>query len=399
MKVQKAKIDPDSAPTKLKDLKLTSVDFCQQGANPDAFIRLAKSKDGTQPQDTRPAFERAVDLLKSAFHVEPESPDVKKDAQTFADIKNNQDAREKLWQCNDAFDSSIRSILQDNEMEDSAKHELMLQSLSQFTEAMTANIDGLYTAAPDGVSKEKGDENTMDEKEFDLSGMTADEQNTFKALLTKSMPKEPAATDNGGVPSEEGEPSEAEKKKGGGAKATASTAAKKQVTDFLNDRYPTTTQPQAETKKSVEEVLPPAVQAAIDRMNGLSDKLEKSLKQQDDNAELQVAKKYEVLGDTAEIAKALGQARAAGESAYNAYVSAMDKALEVTKKSDSLLFGEVGKSASGGASTVVGKAEDIAKSIRDKDPKLTIQQSMAKAFEQHPELEAEYEKNYEGGKA
>ncbi|MBE6722268.1 MAG: hypothetical protein E7572_07255 [Ruminococcaceae bacterium] len=390
MKIRKAKTDLESTPTKLKDLKLTSVDFCQQGANPDAHIQLTKSKDGTQPQDTRPAFERAVELLKSAFHVEPDSPNVKKDAQTFADIKGNRDAREKLWQCNDAFDDSIRSILQDNELEDSAKHELMLQSLSQFTEAMTANIDGLYTAAPAGVSKEKGDENTMDEKEFDLSGMTADEQNTFKALLAKSKSKKPAAGSED-VPPEGGEPNEAEKKKGGCAKSAASETTETQ---------PSTEPHQTETQKSVTEegTLPPAVQAAIDRMNGLSDKLEKSLKQQAESADLQVAKKYEALGDTAEIAKALGQARVAGETAYNAYVAAMDKALEVTKNSDSVLFGEVGKSASGGASTAVGKVESIAKSIRDKDPTLTVQQSMAKAFEQNPELEAEYEKEYEGSK-
>lgn len=397
MKIRKAKTDLESTPTKLKDLKLTSVDFCQQGANPDAHIQLTKSKDGTQPQDTRPAFERAVELLKSAFHVEPDSPNVKKDAQTFADIKGNRDAREKLWQCNDAFDDSIRSILQDNELEDSAKHELMLQSLSQFTEAMTVNIDGLYTATPDGVSKEKGDENTMDEKEFDLSGMTADEQNTFKALLAKSKPKKPAAGSED-VPPEGGEPNEAEKKKGGCAKSKETTGAANTAINFLKGQYDSDDSQQTKTKKSVEDSLPPEVQAAIDRMNGLSDKLEKSLKQQDDNADLQVAKKYEALGDTEEIAKALGQARAAGDTAYNAYVAAMDKALEVTKNSDSVLFGEVGKSASGGASTAVGKVESIAKSLRDKDPTLTVQQSMAKAFEQNPELEAEYEKDYEGGK-
>lgn len=390
MKIRKTKTNPASTPTKLKDLKLTSVDFCQQGANPDAYIRLAKSQDIQKPQDTRPAFERAVELLKTAFRVGPQE-NVQKDAQTFADIKNNQDAREKLWQCNDAFDSSIRSILNDNEMEDSAKHELMLQSLSQFTEVMTANIDSLYTATPDGVSKEKGDENAMDEKEFDLSGMTADEQNTFKALLAKSKPKK-SATGDDGVPPEGGKPNEAEKKKDGCAKS---------VTSETTETQPSTEPHQTETQKSVTEEgpLPPAVQAAIDRMNGLSDKLEKSLKQQEENADLQVAKKYEALGDSAEIAKALSQARAAGETAYNAYISAMDKALDVTKKSDSVLFGEVGKSASGGASTTVGKVEGIAKSIRDKDPTLTMPQAMVKAFEQHPELEAEYEKEYEGGKA
>ena len=291
MKIRKTKTDPESTPTKLKDLKLTSVDFCQQGANPDAFIRLAKSKDVQPQQDTRPAFERAVELLKTAFHVAPEQTgDIKKDAQTFADIKNNQDARQKLWQCNDAFDSSIRSILNDNEMEDSAKHELMLQSLSQFTEAMTANIDGLYTATPDGVSKEKGDENIMDDKEFDLSGMTADEQNTFKALLAKSKPKKPATGDDG-VPPEGGKPNEAEKKKDGCAKATDSMAAEKQVTNFLNDRYATNNQHQTETQKSVTEegALPPAVQASIDRMNCLSDTLVKILNQRQEIDDLQVS--------------------------------------------------------------------------------------------------------------
>lgn len=388
MKIRKARTDPESTPTKLKNLKLTSVDFCQQGANPDAYIRLAKSKDVPQQQDTRPAFERAMDLLKTAFHVSPEpSGEIQKDAQTFSDIKNHQDAREMLWQCINAFDDSIRSILNDGEMEDSAKHELMLQSLSQFTEAMTANIDGLYTAAPDGVSKEKGDEN-MDEKEFDLSGMAADEQNTFKALLAKSKPKKPAAGDDG-VPPKDSAPAGSEKKD-----------------EFEKSTPPAATEtPSAaptDTKKSAtgvgESPLPPAVQAAIDRMNGLSDQLEKSLKQQAENSDLQVAKKYEALGDSTEIAKALGEARAAGDTAYNAYVAALDKALEVTKKTDAMLFGEVGKSASGSASTAVGKVEGIAKSLQEKDPALTPQQAMAKAFEQHPELEAEYEKEYEGGK-
>ncbi|WOC33472.1 MULTISPECIES: hypothetical protein [Caproicibacterium] len=399
MKIRKAKTDPESVPTKLKDLKLTSVDFCQQGANPDAYIRLAKSKDVPQQQDTRPAFERAVELLKTAFHATPEpSGEVRKDAQTFSDISNKKDILNSFWQYNDALDSSFRSIINDQEMEDSVKHELMLQSLSQFTEAMTANIDGLYTAAPGGVSKEKGDEN-MDEKEFDLSGMTADEQNAFKALLAKSKPKKPAAGEDGVPPKDEAPVGN--EKKDGLEKSGSSANVENPATAFLRNQYASPNQ-QADTRKSatggVEDPLPPAVQAAIDRMNGLSNQLEKSLKQQAENSDLQVAKKYEALGDSAEIAKALGEARTAGDTAYNAYVSALDKALEVTKKTDSMLFGEVGKSASGSASTAVGKAEGIAKSLQEKDPALTPQQAMAKAFEQHPELEAEYEKEYEGGK-
>lgn len=35
--------------TKLKHLKIKKVDFVDDGANPEAFIRLYKSKDGAAP--------------------------------------------------------------------------------------------------------------------------------------------------------------------------------------------------------------------------------------------------------------------------------------------------------------------------------------------------------------
>ena len=35
--------------TKLKNLKITKVDFVDDGANPEAHIRLFKSKDGVEP--------------------------------------------------------------------------------------------------------------------------------------------------------------------------------------------------------------------------------------------------------------------------------------------------------------------------------------------------------------
>ena len=34
--------------TKLKNLKITKVDFVDEGANPDAHIRMVKSKDGKE---------------------------------------------------------------------------------------------------------------------------------------------------------------------------------------------------------------------------------------------------------------------------------------------------------------------------------------------------------------
>ena len=60
----------DKPKTKLKNLSLTSVDFCQQGANPDAHIKLHKSvdlpKDNNSDTD-QSVFERFSAFFKRAF--------------------------------------------------------------------------------------------------------------------------------------------------------------------------------------------------------------------------------------------------------------------------------------------------------------------------------------------
>ena len=64
--------------TKLKHLKIKKVDFVDDGANPEAFIRLYKSKDGAAPTTEENIVEnpkfwnRFMDAVAKAFKLEDE---------------------------------------------------------------------------------------------------------------------------------------------------------------------------------------------------------------------------------------------------------------------------------------------------------------------------------------
>ena len=379
------------AKTKLKNIHLTSVDLCQQGANPDAKITLYKSADA---ETAHSPVSRAWSRIKDTLSV------VRKDAQTFGDVEGLQETRRTLYQYQDAFYSSIQSILGDGEQDDSTKRDLLLQSLSEFNDAMTDWIGTLFNPADENFNKTGKGDNDMDESNFDLSALSAEDQKTFKGLLGKVKPaaKKPAATPKDSDP----KPALAKKfaaKPDGTTDPAPETDPAAPAASESAPAASTETAP-ADDKDPVSK--DPAVQKAINRMNALSEKLEKSLRRQEEKEMQEVAKKYAPLGKKPEdLAKTLCTMKASGQAAYDAYVGALDKALDAVQKSDSGLFGEIGKSNHQyeAATGSVQKAEEIAKSIREKDPKMTQQQAMAKAFELHPELEAAYEKDYEGGKA
>ena len=378
----------DKPKTKLKNLSLTSVDFCQQGANPDAHIKLHKSVDLPKDNDSstdQSAFERFSAFFKRIFT--SAATEVQKDAQTFGNIQTQQDLNESLWKYQDAFRDSLRSIALDDELENTAKRELTLQSLSEFNGVMTQWAADMYPETP--VSKKKKGEDDMDAKNFDLTALSEEEQKAFKGLLGKVKPatkEEPAEKSASQLPSEQTSPT---------SKPTPAPASA---------TPPTTTQAPASAPADGEDPVStdPAMQKAIDRMNSVSERMEKSLQQQEESAMQEVAKKYVPLGDKQEdLVKTLCTMKASGSDAYDAYVGALDKALAAVQKSDSNLFSEIGKSNHQyeAATGSVQKAEEVAKSIRSENPELTQQQAMARAFEEHPELAVEYERDYEGGKA
>ncbi len=108
-----------------------------------------------------------------------------------------------------------------------------------------------------------------------------------------------------------------------------------------------------------------------------------------------IAKKYAPLGKKEdELAETLYNMKKSDEASYNAFVGVLDEHLALVEKSG--LFGEIGKSASGSATSggVEAKVEAKAAEIMKADPNVTYDAAIAKAWEESPELMAEYDAEY-----
>lgn len=143
--------------TKLKNMRLTSVDMVRNGANQEADICLFKSADPeeapTQPTtEEKNIFKRFINWLREnpaeagGEAVDPET--VEKDYSTFESLNASRENNEKLWQYTNALCESIRSIQMDQDLDKDQKYQLMAQSLDQFEAAMDDLISALCKAAP-----------------------------------------------------------------------------------------------------------------------------------------------------------------------------------------------------------------------------------------------------------
>ncbi len=108
-----------------------------------------------------------------------------------------------------------------------------------------------------------------------------------------------------------------------------------------------------------------------------------------------VAKKYEPLGKNAtELAAKLYDLKKAGGTFYDDYIALLDESLTTLNKSG--LFGEIGSNRQGSAGTTqtIGiKAQELQKAAADG---LSSPDAIIKAFEENPELAAQYEAEYMG---
>lgn len=136
--------------TKLKNMRLTSVDLVRAGANQEADICLYKGMDAQEgveepTEHEKNIFKRFLNWLRetpSEGEFEPSDP-IEKDYTTFDSISENREKEEKIWRYTSALADSIRSIMADNELDSSSKSELMKKSLAQFDKAMGELIEAL----------------------------------------------------------------------------------------------------------------------------------------------------------------------------------------------------------------------------------------------------------------
>lgn len=142
-----------------------------------------------------------------------------------------------------------------------------------------------------------------------------------------------------------------------------------------------------DTKKGADEQL---FKAAVERQEARIAELEKSIAMK---GFTEVAKKYAPLGENEEaLAKTLYDMHQADTALYDRYVASLDKSLNLVEKSG--LYTEIGKSGKAGPATAEGKIEAIAKSYLEKDPALSYQQALVKAWDNNPELIADYDREY-----
>ena len=145
--------------TKLKNMRLTSVDLVRNGANQEADICLFKSADPAEA--TEAPTERETNIIKRFLNwlrenptegeYEPENPIEKADEQPdIVDIYKS------------AITESLQSIAADDSLSAAEKNDMIAKSLDEYHEAMVELL--VFGEPEDGLAKSDEDE---DEWEWD----------------------------------------------------------------------------------------------------------------------------------------------------------------------------------------------------------------------------------------
>lgn len=153
---------------KLKNMHLTSVDLVRAGANQEADICIYKSADHAEApekptEQAKGIIERFIGWLTEnppEAQEEPQTePELKKEdpqeetaednSKTFREIAGERTANETLDLYLDAIEDSIESIQLDDELDETRKNEVMLESLQEFITAMKELIPELCQSKPE----------------------------------------------------------------------------------------------------------------------------------------------------------------------------------------------------------------------------------------------------------
>lgn len=271
--------------------------------------------------------------------------------------------------CVEALTKSLQSIIADETLDAEEKSAMAEESITQFAKAYMP-LEDIEDTAVDTTKTEK-EGNTM-EYTIDKSLFTPEELEQYEQLVAKaSCGNKPVA--------KEDDPDDP---------AVKATPPKKKYIEVEDDDD----DDMVEIEASDDGELHPAVKKALEEM----EEMKKSYEMREMH---EVAKKYASLGKKEdELAETLYDMKKSSPNAYDSYVAVLDEQLDLVEKSG--LFGEIGKSGRGlpaGANTV-DKIENIATEIQKSEPTMSRMEAINKAWEQHPELVAEYEEEYQGGK-
>lgn len=409
--------------TKLKNLKITKVDFVDDGANPEAHIRLFKSKDGVEPPHDEGAekkpniWKRLITAITKAAGSETDTSelesvidDIQKSSESFgeriAEVKNRKIADE-IWDICYALQSSLCSILNDEDMDGTSAATAMQESLDEFSEftkeaisqwssgkatnivkkeevtasdlAMMKSIRNRLDDTIEKAEKAQEEPGAEDPKKKDQNKKQNDAKGAEEMKIDKSKltPAELAFLQS--IEKRYGE------EEGAGAEGVTPPAQNTDPTAATGVGKANTPAQGTDGGEDIYKGMHPAVRAELENL--------KKFREATEERELEgVAKKYEIIGKKKEeLVPVLKNLKAAGGTAYTDMIAVLDGAVAAVEKSGA--FTEIGKS--GGAGTTDGaawlKAETQAAEVM-KSKNVTKAQALDEVFQNDPELAAECEK-------
>lgn len=419
--------------TKLKDLKITKVDFVDAGANPEANILLYKNKDGIPgggsatgqaKEETDGAVEhkqesvlkRFFSAIGKALGMQPEEIDTaveeieKSGAQTFGEQlkeRNRRKINDEIWDVCYALQSSLCSIICDDEVTNA--QELMQSSLEEFSAAITAAMPQWISGNGANVIKKSSEPATEEAINFmkfskeRLEGMIAETESgetvtknaSNGTVENEELKGEETMIDKSLLtPAERAFYEDIEKRCGvNPAVAKADTKGKKTGEEEEEEEEPAKKgEKKPEVKKyastgteNIYEGLHPLVAAELQELKKRADEA-------DEKEIAEVAKKYEIIGKKSEdLIPVLKSLKGAGGSAYTDMIGILDASVEAVNKSS--MFAEIGKSGGYGGTepdawtTIEKKADEI----QVANPDMNRQTAIDKACQQNPQLVHDYE--------
>ncbi len=404
--------------SKLKDLKITKVDFVDAGANPEANILLFKNKDGAPAakftaapakggEKSEGAVKKFFSTVAKALGIGDENVDqaieeIAKgyEATTFGEKLNEQKRRRvtsEIWDVCYALEESLCSIILDDEVDEADKPGLMEQSVDEFSEA----VKGLIPTWAQGKTTNKINKSEQPVTPARLE-MAKTAKEKLETIIAKAEPTPPAKNPEGDTIQKQKAKGEMEDMKIDKSKLTPEELAALEAIEKKagiqdepagdptpadvnkgagNPAAPAAGQEPA-GGEDIYKGLHPAVKAELERLRKSADAAE-------DRELAEIAKKYEIIGKKAEeLVPLFKSLKAAGGNAYDQMITVLDASVTAVEKSG--IFSEIGKKGNGetNAWTAIEKhADEIQKSM----PNMTRAQAIDKACEQHPELVHEYE--------
>ena len=307
--------------TKLKNLHVKKVDFVDEGANQQADIKIFKRKEQSAPvvtdllqdpmKEQKSLFKRLMHSIGKSLGFKDEEIDgfselsskgiiQKGNSQTFGEKMTEvkrQKVADEMWSICYALQSSLQSILYDEDLDGATAQSMMEESVSEFDEIIADAISSWSAGKVSGIKKDIGKTDVESLKKFrdhlneNIEKAANIEKGEVEEMLkidkSKMSPEERAAYDE--IVKKYGFEEETVEKSST-VKPGENDDGEEDLDDGKNGKKTTTKKSAAsEVGDDIYKGLHPAVKAEIEALRKYREAAE--------NKEfMEVAKKYEIIG-------------------------------------------------------------------------------------------------------